>query len=740
MKAESGWFRENEELTKLLALLNSPPSKQKIPSAQKDGTSKPSSGSLQWPVRQPKNGEQQQQTTEALALERFSLAYQMERNFSKQTQQKYFTEIFTALIKRRFSSSDWIQRAPPENILRVVMCLRILMRDVAYQKHFSDLDGVNILAGSLVLLLNASDIIVLHCSLHALISLAHSAEPRSHIVQLNAIEMLLQILQDYDTLSKKLVATLLRLLCADAQAREMVKAYDGIALLLSLLHNDNVKLLWNIVWCLVQLSSDQEASNDTRQMGGIPLLLSLLHERSFVSDRSSTSDLSSSDPMTPLEEAEELKEHQFSLKSACCACLTELVLNDTNAQQVAQANGIYLLALLILPSFDSRELTDRQTKALHTLQANVFRTLRFLFSMERNRKLFKRLFPPHLFEMFIDIGHYQKDIAAYHPLVDKLHTLSADTLDEINESIQAIDQNKPPSHYIGDYAVLDLLGSGAFGSVYRVKKKTSGQSYLAMKEINTMNPTWGKTSKERQKSVGVVISELTIIREQLRHPNVVHYYKTFVEQEKLYIVMELIEGVPLGEHFTFLKEKGEKFSEDRIWNVFIQETEWKGDRARTMVGGYKLLHAGGDGRSNGVGIIVSEEISKTVVRVDRWKGHIVMAWLIIRKQLMCVMSVYGPQTGRTEAEKEEFGDALERMIGLVELEVMLCIAGDFNAHVGVVEPGEEQSVGRCGWGARNREGRALVELVVRNGLAVASSFFQKRESHKITYRSGQHKT
>ena len=107
---------------------------------------------------------------------------------------------------------------------------------------------------------------------------------------------------------------------------------------------------------------------------------------------------------------------------------------------------------------------------------------------------------------------------------------------------------------------------------------------------------------------------------------------------------------------------------------------------------------------------------------------------------MCVMSVYGPQTGRTEAEKEEFMDALERMIGLVELKVMLCIAGDFNAHVGVVEPGEEESVGRYGWGARNREGRTQVELVARNGLAVASSFFQKRESHKITYRNGQHNT
>ena len=73
-------------------------------------------------------------------------------------------------------------------------------------------------------------------------------------------------------------------------------------------------------------------------------------------------------------------------------------------------------------------------------------------------------------------------------------------------------------------------------------------------------------------------------------------------------------------------------------------------------------------------------------------------------------------------------------MGLVELGVMLCIAGDFNA------PVKEESGGRYGWRARNREGRALVELVARNGLAMTSSFFQKRESHNITYRSGHHKT
>ena len=54
----------------------------------------------------------------------------------------------------------------------------------------------------------------------------------------------------------------------------------------------------------------------------------------------------------------------------------------------------------------------------------------------------------------------------------------------------------------------------------------------------------------------------------------------------------------------------------RLKVLCVQETRWKGDRARRCVGGYKLLHAGGDGRSNGVGIRVSEEISKQVVRVE----------------------------------------------------------------------------------------------------------------------------
>ena len=95
-----------------------------------------------------------------------------------------------------------------------------------------------------------------------------------------------------------------------------------------------------------------------------------------------------------------------------------------------------------------------------------------------------------------------------------------------------------------------------------------------------------------------------------------------------------------------------------------------------------------------------------------------MACAMIRKQLVCVMSVYGPQTGRTEAEKQEFRDALEMMIGMVELETLLCIAGYFNAHIGETEPGEEANIGKFGWGTRNREGQAFGRAHCKKWLSI----------------------
>ena len=44
-----------------------------------------------------------------------------------------------------------------------------------------------------------------------------------------------------------------------------------------------------------------------------------------------------------------------------------------------------------------------------------------------------------------------------------------------------------------------------------------------MKEINAQAAILGKNAREKQKSIGEIVSELSIIKEQLRHPNVVRY-------------------------------------------------------------------------------------------------------------------------------------------------------------------------------------------------------------------------
>ena len=70
-------------------------------------------------------------------------------------------------------------------------------------------------------------------------------------------------------------------------------------------------------------------------------------------------------------------------------------------------------------------ITTHYMYSLHIglLQGNAFRTLRFLFSMERNRRMFKRLFPPNLFNRFINIGHYVRKMDLYKTLVLDINNL-----------------------------------------------------------------------------------------------------------------------------------------------------------------------------------------------------------------------------------------------------------------------------------------------------------------------------
>jgi hypothetical protein len=52
---------------------------------------------------------------------------------------------------------------------------------------------------------------------------------------------------------------------------------------------------------------------------------------------------------------------------------------------------------------------NEDVKIKHEIQLHCLRTLRFLYSIEKNRKAFKLVFPPEVFGSFIDIGNFNKN-------------------------------------------------------------------------------------------------------------------------------------------------------------------------------------------------------------------------------------------------------------------------------------------------------------------------------------------
>ena len=85
-----------------------------------------------------------------------------------------------------------------------------------------------------------------------------------------------------------------------------------------------------------------------------------------------------------------------------------------------------------------------------------------------------------------------------------------------------------------NFEVLQLLGEGAFGKVLKVSSLINHKIY-AMKILDLKGKENDPMTKEEKEKY--FISEIELLK-KLDHPNIVKYYKSFREDEQLYIIME----------------------------------------------------------------------------------------------------------------------------------------------------------------------------------------------------------
>jgi len=104
---------------------------------------------------------------------------------------------------------------------------------------------------------------------------------------------------------------------------------------------------------------------------------------------------------------------------------------------------------------------------------------------------------------------------------------------------------------VDDFELLKVIGKGSFGKVMLVRKKDDGMIY-AMKVLR-------KEAIIARKQVAHTKAEKSILQ-KLNHPFIVKLNYAFQTEDKLYMVLDYING---GELFFHLKKEG-KFSEERV--------------------------------------------------------------------------------------------------------------------------------------------------------------------------------
>ena len=111
---------------------------------------------------------------------------------------------------------------------------------------------------------------------------------------------------------------------------------------------------------------------------------------------------------------------------------------------------------------------------------------------------------------------------------------------------------------------------------------------------------------------------------------------------------------------------------------------------------------------------------------------------IIGEMIFNIVSVYVPQVGCEEEEKDKFWQDLDSSWSDIPNNERVAVAGDWNGHVGSNSLAFEKIRGGCGAGSTSNEGERLIDLAMASDVALLSTFYCKRDY--TTYASGGQET
>ena len=114
---------------------------------------------------------------------------------------------------------------------------------------------------------------------------------------------------------------------------------------------------------------------------------------------------------------------------------------------------------------------------------------------------------------------------------------------------------------LDDFEILQILGKGSYGFVAKIRSLKNKKIY-AMKQIDL-----SKLGSEKEKQL--CKQEISLLQ-QLNHPNINKYYKSFLDNNCLYIIMEFMDNGDISGFINAHKKFKKPVREEEVWNILLQ--------------------------------------------------------------------------------------------------------------------------------------------------------------------------
>ena len=145
------------------------------------------------------------------------------------------------------------------------------------------------------------------------------------------------------------------------------------------------------------------------------------------------------------------------------------------------------------------------------------------------------------------------------------------------------------------------------------------------------------------------------------------------------------------------RELADMMEQRNVDILCLQETKWKGSKARNIGGGFKIFYNGADRRKNGIGIVLMEKLAEYVLEVKRVSDRPMAMKLEVIGSILNIVSAYAPQVNNSMEEKNIFWEDLDGLIESISKEERIVLGADLNGHVGEGNIGNEEIVGDRSW-------------------------------------------